>query len=175
MIDSVQPFSVPHIVIEEAFLEDPWQAFVNHTVNPQDCRFGFYLTVPASQVEFVNVCPPAEDEDESDDDHILDGFGNAYISWDSESEPDSPEEPCTPDSGLFHPHDDMVEWKDSSHTQSPDPETTISGEKFDPPSPNVDSNVTRITFVDDDDEDDLPPFDDWYLSIAQRAAQSTAV
>ena len=33
----------------------------------------------------------------------------------------------------------------------------------------------REPLDDDDEDDDLPPFDDWYLSIAQRAAPSAVV
>ncbi|THH30701.1 hypothetical protein EUX98_g3501 [Antrodiella citrinella] len=157
VIDSPRPCTIPHIVITEAPLQDPWEAFVNNTPNPQDCGYGYYLTVPSALVDHVNVAWPA-DEHTSDDPYFASPLSMSLSecsddnTGESESGSDDDLEsplPLTPPTSHLEFDVDVV-MPDACRKTAP----------------------TATFYVDEDEEDDLPPFDDWYLDIAQRAIQS---
>lgn len=169
ILDSTQPFSVPHIIIEEAELQDPYMAeYANRVPSPQDYGFGQWLTVPCSRL--INVTPTSWD---SDDDEGDDFYGQVIFARTSDldtlapelcpdqssssSESESPTSLATPldtswlDGSLFS---DEVACKDKRSSV------------FDEPD-DYHRSVSDYGF--DEDEDDLPPFDDWYTDIARRS------
>src|ERR1700743_713770 len=57
IIDSITPFTIPHIVITEPPTWDynPYVNLHNSTQSPQDARWGHSLVVPSPVVDFVNL------------------------------------------------------------------------------------------------------------------------
>lgn len=156
VIDSAHPCTVPHIVITEAPPQDPWEAIVNCTPNPQDCGFGYYLTVPSSLVDTINTELPGfhtcDDPYFTSPESAYDSSSELGVISESESgsDDDSPILLTPPNSSSKLLDIDVVISDSCLHT------TTTDFQIYD----------------DEDDEDDLPPFDDWYLDIAQRASLS---
>lgn len=163
ILDSACPFIAPHIIISE-----PWTpgAADNATPCPQDCKHGQLLTVSSNMVQFVNSL-------EDDWDYV----SAAAYGTPSDLDEDYPEGssrpgtpcPCTPvddsDDALelyFERHGDGHDGREVSYDYPsilgfgsvPEFEDHMSAAKLSP--------TTRPIFTIDDDEDDLPPFDDWY-------------
>lgn len=174
IFDSPNPFTAPHIMLCTPPQQDPWIPYSTATSDPQDGGFGRYLVVPSPHVSFINMgdFPSYDDFDSSDDDHDDE-------TCDSPSEPTSPE-PTTP---LELDDDPFLSWNcpdaendtdeddltsesrpiSSGFASSWDDSSRIDGIQALPPRPGK-----PIFYVDEDEEDDLPPLDDWYLSVAQR-------
>lgn len=174
VIDSVTPFTVPHIVITEPPIWDynPYVNMHNSTQTPQDSGWGQYLVVPSPIVDFVNLpedAPSGPGESTS-------GYSIVAQCAESEGEgdvwePESPLEgsvvgspastaPQTP--GLLTPIDEEEEF-DIMFASSP-----LQGT---PPSPAGADNLLLEGAPEvfcDDEEDDLPPLDGWYQDIAAR-------
>lgn len=152
VLHSAQPCTVPHIVITEALPQDPWEALVNNTVNPQDCGFGCYLTVPSALVDTINT-----------ELHLSHAHDDPYFT---SCDVNESEVPLAPDSESGSDDDSPVLLTPPSHLSLLDDDVRTSVDSCYPPI----SSDFRL--YDDEDDDDLPPFDDWYLDIAQRASLS---
>jgi len=151
ILDSTTPCTTPHIIIEEAPLQDPWEACVNSTISPQDCGFGYFLTVPFHHVDFVNVPipPPLNREDTSE----YDTYDDSLMMTPALSE------------SLLLTEDDSS-W--TPGTDSIPLQSEGSRVEF---GKSLDSDMSSDiynSFDDEDDEDGLPPLDDWYLTIMRR-------
>ncbi|TFK22319.1 hypothetical protein FA15DRAFT_706429 [Coprinopsis marcescibilis] len=171
VFESHNPFAVPHIMLCTEPQQDPWIAHSNAVNDPQDVGFGRYLVVPSRIVNFINVHNTRYDDDEYDD-----TFDNLDVS-DADSPPDTPE-PSTPvdledDLDYYSPatrwqldseQDDQTEhsliYETPPDKWTYEPRTTKTEM---PPRPS-----RPIFYVEDEEEDDLPPLDDWYLSVASR-------
>ncbi|KAI0700714.1 hypothetical protein BC835DRAFT_1326001 [Cytidiella melzeri] len=138
IIDSVHPFTSPHIVIHEAPDQTPWDACSNRIITPQHCENLMVPGVPCHcPVRVVSTPPLAEAESDSD---MEGSVSSPTDESDSEFEPDTPAE-----LGVFR---------------------FVVSYDCDPPL-SCRSKVVR-DFALDEDEDDLPPFDEWYQDIALR-------
>ncbi|KAI0082385.1 hypothetical protein K474DRAFT_1702906 [Panus rudis PR-1116 ss-1] len=142
IIDSTQPCTIPHIVIEEAEPQDPWEAYANAMINPQDARF---LVIPHPCLTVINCedtvesyLPIATYEDcfeEAEEVEIgniseLSSCASSDLSSDDESDP-----PVTPID---------VPWTNDSQCL-----ITKQGLSFDD------------EYHIDEDDDELPSLDDW--------------
>ncbi|KAJ3886012.1 hypothetical protein GG344DRAFT_82122 [Lentinula edodes] len=54
ILDSTNPFRVPHIIINQPPPEDQWLTATNTVNDPQDYGFGRYLVVHARGVNYIN-------------------------------------------------------------------------------------------------------------------------
>jgi hypothetical protein len=162
ILESPHPCTVPHIVISDALPQPPTIAWDNSVPDPQDHGFGRYLTVMGRSVSYVN--DPAEDEawkwwggevEEAD-------MYDMGMDTDLESCPDSP----VPVSPLPLEGEDfafpIVDVKDKYEDAGVEMNTYVGKSAVSPPSPAV-----HVEDQDDDDSD-LPPFDDWYLAVLER-------
>lgn len=140
VLDSINPFRAPHIVITFAPPENPWIAWGNQ-IGPQ---YPGWLTVSGpSSVGYW------DDEDYLSDDHSVmevagecdDDVDFLQATFDQEGDRDEESEPETTPPG------------------TPEEERTIHLETI----KEEDEDVWG-----DEDDDELPPFDDWYQQIAQR-------
>ncbi|KAH8094869.1 hypothetical protein BXZ70DRAFT_341647 [Cristinia sonorae] len=166
ILDSPYPCTVPHIIITEAPPQDPFEAQLNNTPNPQDAGYGYYLTVPNIYVDTINVPPPAPSPYTSYDDPYF-ACSSSEITfsededlegiYESESGSDEDDSPM-----LRTPPNLPLEFEDIALSNN-----GFSGPKSD----SLSSSSFEFDDNEDDDEDSLPPFDDWYLNIAQRATQ----
>ncbi|KAF6762231.1 hypothetical protein DFP72DRAFT_1061500 [Ephemerocybe angulata] len=163
LFDSMTPFSVPHILLCTPPAQDPWIPYSTATNDPQDCGFGRYLVVPSQQVSFINMAG------DYDDDYDI-------CETPSDSEPSTPEPMTPPDLEI-----DSYFWRDpdayandnddeAENDQYDDPEYVAYDRKIDEiETQDIPSRPGKpIFYFDDEDEDDLPPLDDWYISVARR-------
>ncbi|CAL1701244.1 unnamed protein product [Somion occarium] len=173
ILDSAEPFLAPHIIIEEAEPQDPDEPYVSGTRNPQDYAFGQLLIVPARYVNLINVRrlgedsydeDEDEDEDDDEDDEIIGEDEGEYdevidevesleaipdMYPDSSSDSDGPSSPSSPLDAT---------WLDYSQFSDEVISKDGPADLFDEPE-----------YAIDEDDDELPPFDDWYVSVAQRS------
>jgi hypothetical protein len=176
VIDSIAPFTVPHIVISEPSPSNPWVSSGNHPNNPQDCLWGARLTVPAKFVTFVNppLCNAAGHiESESDSDYDDEDEHIEFVDYVPMGATSS-----RPETSVSLTVDDR---RESVFVEEPiqdegmefasfleDSSTSLFDEVFPcDKMPRMDYEV-----LDDDEEDDLPPFDDWYTTIQSRMQTS---
>ena len=175
IIDSVTPFTVPHIVITEPPIWD-YNLYVNthnSTQSPQDAGWGQSLVVPSPVVDFVNLPESVE---------LTSGYDTAAQYVESETEGDVPESE-TPSDGS------IVGSPESPALQTPSLLTPIGEEEeFDlamfAALPSQDSSHLSpfggdelllegaprgLEIYCDDEDDDLPPLDSWYQDIAARS------
>lgn len=169
IIDSVTPFTVPHIVISEPAPQIPWIPISNYPTDPQDCQWGARLTVPAKFINIVN--PPSEaaesdsDSDFSDEERHVNFI--EYVSSGGLSSRPETTEPATP-----------LAAQDQCKSFFVDGPVHDEGREFASfldASPNRTDEALAVPSCDEmlpidygalgDDEDDLPPFDDWYTGI----------
>ena len=181
IIDSVTPFTVPHIVITEPPIWDynPYVNMHNSTQNPQDAGWGRSLVVPSSVVDFVNL----PDDTPFEFGESTSGYSVVAQYAESEGEgdmwePESPSEGSegsaagspastvlqTP--GLLTPIEEEEEFELMMFASSPPQDFH--------PSPFGDNLLLTETPEDtrafcDDEDDDLPPLDSWYQDIAARS------
>jgi hypothetical protein len=168
IIDSVNPFIAPHIIINAPPPQDPWVPWGNATNDPQDMGYGRYLTVPSRSLNYINCWDeeffgepdtssaqqhPLElqeqdltdsDDDDSDCTPPLTPLPDEDLAFFSE------ESDCTDDATFLLDHPSLLQGGLSSCGRT-------SPMKF-----------THSFAIDDDDDDDLPPFDDWYQSVVNR-------
>ncbi|KAI0089075.1 hypothetical protein BDY19DRAFT_993308 [Irpex rosettiformis] len=193
IIDSLHPFTAPHIIIHESPDQTPWDACVNRVV-PQYCA---YLMVPGVPCH----CPvPADDISSSDEsihmEEVTDSQGQqtacfTAIHFEQGVEPDEMDEQET---DMLSPSDDSDSnsdfWPDtpkddvfrftitsdlplsySSTPSYPLPSDPSEIEQSYGSLPNVGyGEKFRHDYALDEDEDELPPFDEWYQDIADRSA-----
>ncbi len=179
IIDSVHPFSAPHIIIHEAPDPMPWEACVNRVVVPQHC---WYLMVPGTPCH----CPPPVTEELSSLDvsvHIeeVDVIQEEYTVRPSEPLVDVNAIPDVDgdvdELALLSPSDESDSnsefWPDTPKEDVFRFTVSIDPPLSDLPSePSLSNTCYKVgnEFVLEEDDDDLPPFDDWYQDIAQRTA-----
>ncbi|KAF9647847.1 hypothetical protein BDM02DRAFT_3187667 [Thelephora ganbajun] len=178
IIDSVTPFTIPHIIISEPPIWDynPYVNMHNSTQSPQDAGWGQSLVVLSPVVDFVNLpeeVPPELGESTS-------GYSTIAQYAESEGEgdmwePDSPSEGSVVGSpastafqtpGLLTPIDEEEEFDLMIFSPSPPRDSQLSPvEGGDLMLEDVPQDVEMFC----DDEDDLPPLDSWYQDIAARS------
>jgi len=179
IIDSVTPFTVPHIVITEPPIWDynPYVNMHNSTQTPQDAGWGQSLVVPSPVVEFVNLPEdvPFEFGESTLGCSIIAqyaGSGGEDDMWESESPSEgsvvgSPTSTVLQTPGLLTPIDEEEEFDLMMFASSPlhDPLLSpVGGDDLlleDPPQ--------DVEIFCDDEDDDLPPLDSWYQDIAARS------
>jgi hypothetical protein len=127
----------------------------NSTQNQQDSGFGRCLTVPSSFVEVINL-PRCEDEGETD--LLLSARGYNSIS----SIPPTP--------SLLLPIEEEAEGELSFC--SSESVCIFFGSEGDQDVDHCDNKDGVCVAEDDEDEDDLPPLDDWYLQIASKTGMT---
>ena len=166
VIDTICPLIAPHIIITEPPPEDPWIAWSNATNNPQDFGYGKYLAVPSRSVSFVNLLPDHEgrvDVFESPD----------LIEAPSPVDTPAPGTPASDDGflGRFgYDEPEIAAAADGlglSLSTCGTHSTTCAIVRPTCDIFELDDDVGGV----EDEGDDLPPFDDWYLSIVERTSR----
>lgn len=178
IIDSVTPFTVPHIAITEPPIWDynPYVNMHNSTQTPQDAGWGQCLVVPSPIVDFVNLpedAPLGLGESTSGCSIVAEcakSEGEADM-WEPESPSDgsivgSPASTVPQTPGLLTPIDEEEEFDImfASSSLQGTPSSLVGGDSLlleDPP-------LAAEVFCGDED-DDLPPLDSWYQDIAARS------
>ncbi|KAG2013309.1 hypothetical protein CC2G_010236 [Coprinopsis cinerea AmutBmut pab1-1] len=176
LFESQNPFAAPHIMLYTPPQEDPWISHSNALNDPQDGGFGRYLVVPSRLVNFINVPNPRFDDY---DDYLDDDLD--YSEADSPPETPEPETPIDLEDGEYFPstgwhlndgnEDSLInetlpsgKWSDDCRWGEPQTKVDAAPSLADlPPRPSQ-----PIFYMDDEEEEDLPPLDDWYLSVAAR-------
>ncbi|KIP12774.1 hypothetical protein PHLGIDRAFT_32674 [Phlebiopsis gigantea 11061_1 CR5-6] len=163
VIDSVAPFIAPHIVISEAPTQNPWELDCIYAP-PQHCYYGTYLTHPSfscvgpccSYSAYWSVAPPQEflppvPMDVDEEQPTIDVETEDAFDVDGGDESDEPE-------------------TDSDDASTDTPMTPQDGTFVDAPPPLFGDGKPAggVRFHIDEDDEELPPFDDWYRDIAQR-------
>ncbi|KAM6496074.1 hypothetical protein JOM56_008780 [Amanita muscaria] len=167
VIESPSPFSVPHIIINEPPPQDPWIPWHNATNSPQDHGFGRYLVVLHRMVLYTNTPESSEDY-----------WGSLFASPESENLDPQAYREDTDYGGNFHaeilhvsenvnifdsfdesPWTAIMDRYSAALLKTQEPPFECSG------AAGFDQTTEGVTY---DDEDELPPFDDWYQSIATR-------
>lgn len=169
VLDSIMPFSVPHIIINGAPPQSPWVSWGNVVSDPQDCRFGGLLTVPHPAVSYINRLDPFDLEAAWEPDASVWSESDAS---DEISRPGSPlpETPLDAEGGyatgsrFFGGDDD----DDDNGVYPMDKYGSLAHDGM-PSAPRPCEVIPEEPEYIEDDEDDLPPFDDWYKGIAERA------
>jgi hypothetical protein len=166
IIESDCPFRAPHIVIIAAEPHDPWISWSNR-VEDQDYE---YLPVypkrsstpPINSASLPIAFVPGEHQGDPD--------SNGFIQ--SHSDPSrecylTGLPPSFDESGCFlTPHEKgRTTYTDHPHSVPDVNEITES----EPMSLGLSIIRCETPTPDSDDEDDLPPFDDWYLSVIERS------
>lgn len=179
LIDSADPFVAPHIVIHEAPMQD-YREIEEVFIPFQLCMYGRYLTLPhcecsgpcCQQYYFLSPTlaspPPAVEpvaRQEVDDIVTFEAAGTV---------PCELEEIVTRETEELFESEDESDSGNDSDSSSDTPTTPQDGEFTDLPAELAKTEEAWAPqldlYVDEEgDEDDLPPFDDWYQSIAQRA------
>lgn len=182
IIDSVTPFTVPHIVITEPPIWD-YNLYVNmhnSTQNPQDAGWGQFLVVPSPVVEFINLPEdiPFEFGESTSGYSIIAQYAESEAEdemWESESPPEgsgvgSPASTALQTPGLLTPIDEEEEFDLMMFASSPPQGSHPSIIDDDLLLIEAPEGVpeTAGAFCDDED-DDLPPLDSWYQDIAARS------
>lgn len=180
IIDSLTPFTVPHIMISESPPHNPWTLWGNSINNPQDCQWGACLTVPGKFVEVVNTpqnefwfTDPESSDSGSDyadeEEHVE--FADCLALRGTRSRTETPT-PATPTAIESHSvnlyHDEATHEEEGrefasflGHSSSTDIEEASTDFAC--------AETSRVDYeVYDEDEDDLPPFDEWYTSVLER-------
>jgi hypothetical protein len=160
IIDSHSPFRVPHIIINAPPPQDLWIPWNNATNDPQDHGYGRLLIVPSPSVGVINAS--VEDwEVYSSSDSSAAG-STVDPSESSQTGTPMPETPMDDvDLSFFiaRPGDDIGGGMVDNFYYpglSFEPNSNELPCAPDPPQPY------RPIFSIEEDEDDLPPFDDWY-------------
>ncbi|KAH9833756.1 uncharacterized protein C8Q71DRAFT_173179 [Rhodofomes roseus] len=167
VIDSPTPCIAPHIVIQEPPTDEPAPFMASHhnlTPAQQDC---YFLTVPASFVHFVNENDSQVWGTETD------------LGMDMEAEAESITTSCSGSwsEGLATPHGSHYELGEAIIEEFEEyvgedeeglrPATPPYHAVAEEPLENLKATVDVFEC---EEEDELPPFDDWYQNIASRAA-----
>lgn len=158
-IESTKPFRSPHILLSTCGAQEWTEEFSwNFTPSPQNYNFGNWLTVPWA----TSVINCADSDDAG--------------AWDADAYSSEDESLDTPrceyvDINVFElsddehaaPHDAM--WQERVVLSDSEAIGKVHFDERDFPE----RPTSSCSFYDDDDEEgDLPPFDDWYQSIAER-------
>lgn len=177
IIDSITPFTIPHIVITEPPTWDynPYVNLHNSTQSPQDARWGQSLVVPSPVVDFVNLPEDVASVEPAS------GYSIAtqHMELETEGDVSEPESPS---------EDSIIGSPESTVIQTPSLLTPIGEEEefdlvmFASSSPQdpylplaeddellLEDGPQEIEIYCDDEDDDLPPLDSWYQDIATRS------
>ncbi|EGO27660.1 hypothetical protein SERLADRAFT_406684 [Serpula lacrymans var. lacrymans S7.9] len=174
LLESDRPCTVPHIMISEPAPQNPWVAWQN-AINPQDDT---YLSIFPRCITFVGTDElPIHDNDGEARAAELAIDEMDQLESDIPSRPDSPVPESPPDDdevGYFHvaADADTCEMDParcyidpfSQWNQKPTCYDHSNSAPYSQPSCDI-----RITEFDEDEDDSLPPFDDWYTSVLERA------
>ena len=191
VIESPSPFSIPHIIINEPPPQDPWIVWHNATTSPQDHGFGRYLTVPHRLVWYTNVLDGTDDywapsfpsqplQAEQFDLEDADVSGSSS----SESEPDTPDPDSLMDDLLLDEngrdfHDLEIQDRGTINVFDSCDDSPWSGiiNRYSPKvsAPEIADSKLKSLILTCDEEDALPPFDNWYQSVASRSMMITTV
>jgi len=179
VIDSVTPFTVPHIAITEPPIWDynPYVNMHNSTQTPQDAGWGQYLVVPSPIVDFANLPEdaPLEFGESTSGYSTVAQYAESEVEgdmWEPESPSEgsivgSPASTALQTSGLLTPIDEEEEFDLMMFTSS-----SLQGSDISPVGGGdlllEDAPQDAEIFCDDED-DDLPPLDSWYQDIATRS------
>ncbi|KAG1892200.1 hypothetical protein F4604DRAFT_14714 [Suillus subluteus] len=167
IIESDCPFRAPHIVIIAAEPHDPWISWSNR-VDDQDYE---YLTVypkrsstpPINSTSLTTASVPGlHHQGDPDDDSFIPSHSDHSRERHLTGLP-----PSLDESGCFltlHEKGRMT-YTDHSHS-TPDVNEFMDSETM---SRGLSITRCETPTPDSDDEDDLPPFDDWYLSVIERS------
>jgi hypothetical protein len=154
---------VPHIIINTPPPEDPWVLWNNATNDPQDHGYGSFLIVPSPSVGVINTTVEYWEADSLSDSSP---GGQTGLTVDlSESSRSGTPAPGTPMSDVNYnvfvvrPEADIDGDMDSF--DNPGLNVAISYALSCVPDPPLLGTPWQI-FSIEEDEDDLPPFDDWY-------------
>ncbi|KZT70372.1 hypothetical protein DAEQUDRAFT_810803 [Daedalea quercina L-15889] len=186
VIDSSMPCTAPHIVIQDSAADEQYTAsHHNPTPSQQDC---YYLTVPSSFVHFVTHDEPNVWEPEVEPAEDCSSLLVADVEAEAEAEADSAtagswsEGPATPRGSHFELGEAIIEEfeeyveEDEEGLRPVTPPLSESGcAAVEEPASKVVVNVFECSGEDEgEEEEDLPPFDEWYQSIAGRATSVVA-
>ncbi|KAK2466047.1 hypothetical protein APHAL10511_001689 [Amanita phalloides] len=194
VIESPSPFTIPHIIINEPPPQDPWIYWHNATTTPQDHGLGQYLTVPHRLAWYIRAPDGAENywvtprvpEEQFDVNWQEDVDSSGSSS--SESEPETPDPDPMMGDFLIHGRDDdlismevrgdldfdidffgscdVSPWSGIINRYSTKTPTFVTCDHQGATSPAM----PTIMPYEEEEEDELPPFDDWYQTVAARAA-----
>jgi hypothetical protein len=147
-------------MISEPPPQNPWILWDSVISNPQDCQWGACLTVPAKFVTVLN-CKHGADLGDSDSDSDC-GAGEERVEFADHialSRPETPPPatpPCDPEIFFFDDGEEYREFAGVLEELPTDTDESLSCAEI--PRDHCDLS----------DEDDLPPFDEWYTSIQSR-------
>jgi hypothetical protein len=161
IIDSHAPFRVPHIIINAPPPQDLWIPWSNATNNPQDHGYGRFLIVPSPSVEVINTSMEEDWEIHSSSDSFAIDL-TVDLSESSQPGTPMPETPLDDVDFNFYvrPGDDIGGEMENSFDYSSFLDFGPISNKL-PCAPEL-PQPPRPIFIIEEDEDDLPPFDDWY-------------
>lgn len=176
IIDSVTPFTIPHIVITEPPIWDynPYVNMHNCTQSPQDAGWGQSLVVPSPVVDFINL--PEDDPFGSSETmpgcSITDQCAQSETEldvWEPESPSEesgvvSPESTALQTPGLLTPIGEEEEFDLMVFASSPPDGSSLVGD-----DEQLLEDTPQDVEIYCEDEDDLPPLDGWYQGIAARS------
>jgi hypothetical protein len=164
IIESPRPFTVPHIIISESPPQHPYVEWYNSVSKPQDERF---LSIFDSPQPILMLCMEEDQEQGVEDvgsscpntpalmsDEEEDGeeYGEEYEEGEYEEDDDEREEE------LAEAYGDILSTGEKIHRPSCNPFRNFE---------NADHEMGR----EGEDEDDLPPLDEWYQVILNRTRQ----
>jgi hypothetical protein len=178
IVDSVTPFTTPHIVITEPPIWDynPYVNMHNSTPSPQDAGWGQSLVVSSPIVHFINL--PEDDPfeySETTPGSIIAKYGESGMEvdvWEGESPSEdsgvgSPESTVLQTPGSLTPIGEEGEFDLMMFASLPPEDSRLSpigGDEL------LQEDAPRdVQIYCDDDDDDLPPLDSWYQDIAARS------
>lgn len=167
-------------MISESPPHDPWTVWANSINSPQDSQWGECLTIPANFVPVVNWLqngswsPEGSDSGYSnEEEHIELADCLALQGTLSRSETPPPVTPTTIGSCHVKLYRD-----EATHEEGKEFESSFGARDSslaDTEDASLDFACAETSRADyevynelEDDEDDLPPFDEWYTSILQR-------
>ncbi|KAI0960462.1 hypothetical protein AcW1_004968 [Taiwanofungus camphoratus] len=162
IIDSATPYTTPHIVIQEPPPQSSYWLYENTAPSPQDCGFGYYLTVPSP---FVINPAGIQDSDLQCLDATLER-SCAASPFIEEIEPLTPEKLDFMDDSLPSCMAQLCDIVDREKTES----SSLQFNRVATLSGNMLVTGCEVHEYDTpDDDDNLPPFDEWYQGIANRS------
>lgn len=167
IFDSHNPSLAPHIVVTSAPPEDHSIARGNYPPCPQDRSYGKRLTVTACMMPVVNAClPPSIEEDDAwDGENYGDWSGDMVEDDGSDSSDEEDEAPTPKDEDML-----SVDYEPLAEEDVDDDEALASaGYDGGGALLRMDSEEEKCTGpfgwqFEPDEDNELPPFDAWYLS-----------
>ena len=171
IIDSVCPFLAPHIIINAPPPQNPWIAWENATNDPQDRGYGRFLIVPTHSVTLVNDYAQDFESEIRPDPEVFELTADLFEDL-SRPETPTPETPLADgeEPKIFLSHNSCDDDEKSFPDDCSGPsliELVIPFSDDHVHACSSDSSRPCSIFSEDEDEDDLPPFDEWYQTIVR--------